>query len=124
MFSSEKNISVLTAQRLQRWALTLMAYQYDIRDKPTAQHGNADGVSRLPIGAGPKFDHDEEKESIEVSHTIQEELDHGLPRTIVTDNGTQFVSNEVDQFCTMHDIKHITSPAFHPADGMRKMFVV
>ncbi|XP_067949444.1 uncharacterized protein [Watersipora subatra] len=76
MFSTEKNIPVSTAQRLQKWALTLMAYQYDIRYKPTAQHGNADGLSKLPIGANPEFDHDEENESIEISHTIQEELDH------------------------------------------------
>ncbi|XP_067947253.1 uncharacterized protein [Watersipora subatra] len=76
-FDQKKNIPVLTAQRLQRWALTLMAYQYDIGYKPAAQHGNADGLSRLPIGADPKFYHDEEKESIEVSHTIQQKLNHG-----------------------------------------------
>ena len=34
---------------MQRWALTLSAYHYDIQFKPTAQHGNADGLSRLPM---------------------------------------------------------------------------
>ena len=34
---------------MQRWALTLSAYHYDIQFKPTAQHGNADGLSRLPL---------------------------------------------------------------------------
>ncbi|XP_067943236.1 uncharacterized protein [Watersipora subatra] len=43
---------------------------------------------------------------------------------MVTDNGPQFVSNEFDQFCTMHVIKHITSPAFHPAsNGEAERFV-
>ena len=32
---------------MQRWALTLSAYHYDIQFKPKAQHGNADGLSRL-----------------------------------------------------------------------------
>ena len=34
---------------MQRWALTLSAYHYDIQFKPTAHHGNADGLSRLPL---------------------------------------------------------------------------
>ncbi|XP_036346978.1 uncharacterized protein K02A2.6-like [Rhagoletis pomonella] len=33
-----------------------MAYQYDIRYKPTSQHGNADALSRLPYAADPEFD--------------------------------------------------------------------
>ena len=39
----------LAAARLQRWALILSAYQYEILFKPTAQHANADGLSRLPL---------------------------------------------------------------------------
>ncbi|XP_037931172.1 uncharacterized protein K02A2.6-like [Teleopsis dalmanni] len=33
-----------------------MAYQFDIKYKPTAQHGNADALSRLPEGPGNNFD--------------------------------------------------------------------
>ena len=39
----------LAAARLQRWAVLLSAYSYDIRSKPTDKHANADGLSRLPL---------------------------------------------------------------------------
>ena len=42
-------VPALAAAEMQRWALTLSAYHYDIQFKPTAQHGNADGLSRLPL---------------------------------------------------------------------------
>ena len=37
------------AARLQRWALLLAGYQYEIQFKPTLKHANADGLSRLPL---------------------------------------------------------------------------
>lgn len=39
----------LAAARMQRWALILAAYTYEIQYKPSGQHGNADALSRLPI---------------------------------------------------------------------------
>ena len=39
----------LAAARLQRWALLLSAYNYQLEFKPTEQHSNADGLSRLPL---------------------------------------------------------------------------
>ena len=39
----------MAAARLQRWAITLSAYQYDLEFRPTEEHGNADGLSRLPL---------------------------------------------------------------------------
>jgi hypothetical protein len=75
MFSPDRNVPVLTAQRLQRWALTLMAYQYKISYKRTTEHGNADGLSRLPMGPDSKFDEQEKLESVEISHVIGEELE-------------------------------------------------
>ena len=39
--------SLLTA-RLQRWAILLLGYQYDLEFRPSAEHCNADGLSRLP----------------------------------------------------------------------------
>ena len=42
-------IPSMAAARMQRWALFLSAYQYEIEFKCGKQHVNADGLSRLPI---------------------------------------------------------------------------
>lgn len=34
---------------VQRWALMLSAYKYDISYKPGASHANDDSLSRLPV---------------------------------------------------------------------------
>ncbi|PAA84717.1 hypothetical protein BOX15_Mlig028849g1 [Macrostomum lignano] len=49
IFGPKNGVSATAAARLQRWALTLAAYDYDIRYKNTKQHGNADFLSRLPL---------------------------------------------------------------------------
>ena len=43
-------IPSMAAACLQRWALLLSAYTYDIEFKRTQDHANADGLSRLPQG--------------------------------------------------------------------------
>ena len=45
----KKGIPSLAAARLQRWAIVLSAYDYSIQYKSTTDHGNADGLSRLPL---------------------------------------------------------------------------
>ena len=49
IFGPKKGIPSLAAARLQRWAMLLSAYNYDIRYKSTSEHGNADCLSRLPL---------------------------------------------------------------------------
>lgn len=44
-----KGVPPLAAARMQRWALQLLAYTYDVEFRSTREHGNADGVSRLPL---------------------------------------------------------------------------
>lgn len=56
IFGSKKGIPVSTASRLQRWALILMSYTYDIEFKGTKDIANADGLSRLPEGPDEEFD--------------------------------------------------------------------
>ena len=49
IFGAEKKIPDRTSNRLQRWALILMGYTYDLKFKSTKEHGNADALSRLPL---------------------------------------------------------------------------
>ncbi|XP_055918602.1 uncharacterized protein K02A2.6-like [Eupeodes corollae] len=59
LFHPQKQLPVMTAHRLQRWAIILMGYEYSIRYKPTLAHGNADALSRLPAGSDQMFDNSE-----------------------------------------------------------------
>ena len=45
----KKGVPSVAAARMQRWALLLAAYNYDIEFRPTAAHSNADALSRLPL---------------------------------------------------------------------------
>ena len=47
-------IPSIAAARLQRWALLLACYQYQIKYKSTLSHANADCLSRLPLSP-PNF---------------------------------------------------------------------
>ena len=49
LLGPKSGIPTLAAARLQRWALLLAAYQYDIEYRSTTKHANADCLSRLPI---------------------------------------------------------------------------
>lgn len=48
----------------------------------------------------------------------------GAMSTLVTDNGPQFVSSYFEEFCSLNNIKHLTSPAYHPqSNGQAESFV-
>ena len=40
---------------------------------------------------------------------------HGLPRILVTDNGSQFSSTDFETFLKINGIKHISSSPYHPS---------
>ncbi|KAK3732928.1 hypothetical protein RRG08_002539 [Elysia crispata] len=40
---------------------------------------------------------------------------HGLPTTLVSDNGPPFTSSEFENFLTTNGIKHITSQPYQPS---------
>ncbi len=43
----------MASARVQRWALTLSAYEYEIEYRPGKDQANADGLSRLHLPSGP-----------------------------------------------------------------------
>ncbi|XP_031551682.1 uncharacterized protein K02A2.6-like [Actinia tenebrosa] len=40
---------------------------------------------------------------------------HGLPEVVVSDNGSNFTSQEMEEFLTQNGIVHVTSAPYHPA---------
>ena len=40
-------VPLLAAARMQRWSLILAAYQYEIEYRKSAEHANADALSKL-----------------------------------------------------------------------------
>ncbi|KAH7724401.1 Gag-Pol polyprotein, partial [Aphelenchoides avenae] len=59
IFGSKKGIPTYTANRLQRWSLTLLAYDFDIKHVKTADFGQADVLSRLMDKQRSKSDDEE-----------------------------------------------------------------
>ena len=49
ILGSKKGIPPLAAARLQRWAILLAAYDYQLEFRDSLSHANADGLSRLPL---------------------------------------------------------------------------
>ena len=68
IFGAKKGIPTLAAARLQRWALLLSAYNYEIQYKSTDTHSNADGLSRLPL---PTLGSDKGGEGIHIFNVSQ-----------------------------------------------------
>ena len=57
---------------MQRWALLLMAYTYDIVYRSTKAHANADGLSRLPLAQTFRDPHADDPTvfNVEQLHTL------------------------------------------------------
>ncbi|EPB79084.1 hypothetical protein ANCCEY_01837 [Ancylostoma ceylanicum] len=69
IFGSKKGIPVYTANRLQRWAATLLGYDFSIQYRSTTSTGQADALSRL-IASQPTTDEDRVIAAISVDADI------------------------------------------------------
>lgn len=49
IFNSRKGITAVAASRIQRWAVTLSMYDYEIEYRKGEKIPHADALSRLPI---------------------------------------------------------------------------
>ena len=70
IFSPVTNLPSMTAARLQWYALLLAGYQYDIVYRKTSDHGNSDGLSRLPTNS-PATEADADSDAVETFHVSQ-----------------------------------------------------
>ena len=53
LFDGKHPVSPQASGRIQRWALKLAMYEYDLECRSTYRHGNADALSRLPLSEKP-----------------------------------------------------------------------
>ena len=53
LFKEDKPVPTMASARIQRWALTLSAYDYRIVFRAGKENANADGLSRLPLRENP-----------------------------------------------------------------------
>ena len=60
IFSPTKGLPATTAARLQRYAVFLLGYSYDIEYRNTKLHTNADAISRLVQQQSPNEEEDAE----------------------------------------------------------------
>ena len=76
LFNECRQVPVMASARIQRWALILGAYNYQICHKPGRLLSNADALSRLPLSDSSDSNH-----VSELNHLI-----HQLSESIVTAN--------------------------------------
>ena len=68
IFCPKTGVPPIAAARIQRWALFLSAFQYDIVYRSTAKHSNADCLSRLPLQSELGTECDQDVQSL---HSMQ-----------------------------------------------------
>ena len=49
LINPERATPLMVSSRMQRWALTLLAYERELLYRPGSENGNADALSRLPL---------------------------------------------------------------------------
>ena len=71
LFNEKKPIPQMGSPRVQRWAVHLSAYEYNLVYKPGKHHANADALSRLPVAGKVR---EEEKEYVLMMDLLDDSL--------------------------------------------------
>lgn len=101
IFSPTRGTPTLAANRLARWALQLSQYDYKIEYRKTADHGNADALSRLPSGHDSNFDGEEDsddKELVCMIQTISSQINPLTPGLLAKETHKDSVLSQVMKF--------------------------
>ena len=83
IFGAKKGIPVYTANRLQRWLLQLLAYNFKIQYKNTLKFGHADVLSRL-INQQQTTDEDFVIATVQLENDIKQILDDAIRELPIT----------------------------------------
>ena len=86
LFGPNKATPALAANRLARWALMLNQYDYKIEYRKTSHHGNADALSRLPVGPDTQFDGEERDADVDticMIKTISLQISNSVEGTLL-----------------------------------------
>ncbi|XP_062538458.1 uncharacterized protein K02A2.6-like [Armigeres subalbatus] len=122
IFGQKKGIPVRTTNRLQRWALTLLCYNFDIEYVSTTQFGYADVLSRL-INGYVKPEEDFIIASIQLEDDIEiplQEAISSLPVTFKSVRGATLQCPVLQQVIQYNQrgwpskIDDIANPEVHP----------
>ena len=71
LFNEKKPIPHMGSPRVQRWAVHLSAYEYNIVYQPGKHHANADALSRMPLA---ELGGDEAKEQVLMMDRLDDSL--------------------------------------------------
>ena len=108
LFNEMKAVPNMASPRIQRWAVTLRAYEYEIIYKPGKHHGNADAMSRLPLPQPAAKEEQEERvlmmETVTLVSTVE------VSRWTNRDPVLSRVAQLIQHGWPMHDL----DPAFQP----------
>ena len=139
MFKADKAVPSMASPRIQRWALLLAGYDYDLTYREGSKNGNADGLSRLPLAdtvvkvpvpgdtillmerleATPVWaDYIAEwTASDPVLQQVVRRVQQGLPEMVVSDNGTRYTSAKFGDFMARNGILHVKTAPRHPSSN-------
>ena len=101
MFGPHKQTPILAANRLARWALTLSQYDYTIEYRNTSKHGNADALSRLPVGPDANFDEEEDERDVDtvcLINTVSRQIKPADQNTLRKESAKDPVISEVMRY--------------------------
>lgn len=106
IFGENKGLPVMAAARIQRWAFILSGFDYSIKHIKGVNNISADCLSRMP-----------QTSSFVVARLREIFCRFGLVEVVVSDNGSQFTSDEFKTFLAKNMIKHSLTAPGHPASN-------